>query len=60
MEEKGFRVESLRAAEEQVSQAVTEAARKYGGLAQNCRTVCRIVIGPDGKPSYQCELICDW
>lgn len=28
--------------------------------AANCRTVCRVTVGPDGKPVVSCELICDW
>lgn len=25
----------------------------------NCHTECSISIGPDGKPYYQCKLICE-
>jgi len=27
---------------------------------QNCRTVCSVSVGPDGKPVVTCSLICDW
>jgi hypothetical protein len=26
----------------------------------NCRTVCSVSIGPDGRPVYTCSLVCDW
>jgi len=26
----------------------------------DCRTICTIALGPDGKPVISCQLICDW
>ncbi|MNR38001.1 hypothetical protein D3C85_1560700 [compost metagenome] len=27
-------------------------------LDMDCRTECSVSIGPDGKPVYQCRLVC--